>query len=188
MSNISLTKVYSSGKNGHMGRGSRPVLVKITNGNVTTTKDLHDVEGTGFTWGFNGRRDINLAHSIMVDYFEDPDVPRGLWITFYDEVMSAYTPEDEWDITGQEISEWIYRRFHFEEDTEPIPEPVVDRRKPDETTSVNAGGVSMNAVASVEERKVRPIDEFEEDKFEKEDKDFDDADDIEEFEDEEDEE
>ena len=168
--NMSLAKTYSSDKNAHMGRGSRPVTVSIIKGDAVVTNALQDVEGIGFTWGYNGRREINLAHSIIVDYFEDPDVPRGLWIAFFDEVLSSYSPEDEWDITGQMISEWIYRRFPVENEAEQEEQgqPAEERRQvlddsytPMPSTSkeneevplVSAGTIGIQATPSIAQAK-----------------------------------
>ena len=161
--NTSLAKTYSSGRNNHVGRGSKSVTV---NG-----EPLHDVERVGFTWGFNGRRDINLAHSIMVDYFEDPNVPRGLWITFYEEVMANYKPNDEWDITGQMISQWIYSRFNIEQEDEHDSEPVTEeRRKPldesDTEKQISTGTLWILAVPTIVNEDEEEFDDDDDDDIE----------------------
>lgn len=107
MADGNATKKYTS-KIGNR-RGSCRVFVD--------GRELHDVETIGFAYGFNSRRAINLSRSIMCDYFEDPNVPKELWMDFYWDVISVYPPELEWEITGDMISQWIYRKFQsFDED------------------------------------------------------------------------
>src|SRR5689334_4179280 len=106
-----LNKTYSSvATTESVYKGSRSVTVN--------KMPLPDVEGIGFIWGQRSRRSQNLARSIMADYFEDANVPEALWSEFFEDVLSIYKATDEWDITGQMISEWIYRKFQSEEEAQ----------------------------------------------------------------------
>jgi len=102
-------KIYASVKENLPRGASRKVTVNDA--------PLRDIESIKFTWGNTGRRTYNLAHSIMADYFEDPNVPRELWIEFYEEVMSVFPSSEEWEITSDMISQWIYRRFQDDDES-----------------------------------------------------------------------
>lgn len=99
------TKIY---------RGIRNMVEGFPRGKCVVTVTgvpLEDRWGEGFDWGYRAPLGVNLAFAIMMDYFEDANVPEEICQIFFDDVVSKFPTEKNWTITGEQISKWIYRRL-----------------------------------------------------------------------------
>ena len=122
---------------------------------------LEDLEGIGFDWGGHSRLAVNLAKSIICDYFEDEDVPRALYKRFAEEVVFALTDENimEWEFTGDQISQWVYRVFEQDEGETQEPETTVEHVQtrrgtdvhfpPQEVSNVSKEQIALEAYTEV---------------------------------------
>jgi len=77
------------------------VVVNV-NGEPLKHKVYHSPDG--FNWGYGGSGPADLARSILWDYLgEEP--ARVLYQNFKDTFVATW--RDEWQITSQEIQDWI---------------------------------------------------------------------------------
>ena len=71
-----------------------------------------------FDWGYIGEPTINLAASLLANYFHEPSIPgkksperfqtiRYLFSFYVDVVM--YLPYEEWELTSDDITAWLTR-------------------------------------------------------------------------------
>lgn len=71
-----------------------------------------------FDWGYIGEPTVNLAASLLANYFGEPSIPgkksperfqtmRYLF-RFYTDVV-VYLPYEEWELTSEDITAWITR-------------------------------------------------------------------------------
>ena len=68
---------------------------------------------TGLEWGYGGSGPADLARSILWDYLgKEPS--RILYMDFKTRFVARW--KDEWEITGQQIKDWIIKSYgeeHF---------------------------------------------------------------------------
>ena len=64
---------------------------------------------SGFAWGYHGSGPTALARSILVDYTEAPPDP-SLVIEFRDAKIATLDQDEEFDLDGDEIAEFLRER------------------------------------------------------------------------------
>ena len=74
-----------------------------------------------FHWGYRGIYPLNLAVSILVDFFdpneygEDFKIPEDILFSFYEELI-VNLKTDKWKITSDEIEKYLRRKLSEEEE------------------------------------------------------------------------
>lgn len=61
-----------------------------------------------FEWGYLGSGPAQLALALLLDALSDPETAKKYYYDFKFNVVSRFK-KDEWEITGEEIREWLER-------------------------------------------------------------------------------
>ena len=96
-------KIYHGMRLGE--RENLPPVEVTVNGEPLTHHIYHSPDG--FNWGYGGSGPADLARSILWDHLgKEPS--RSLYMDFKDQFISGW--KDEWEITSEEILNWINKR------------------------------------------------------------------------------